>query len=278
MRATVSILALMFVAGCSQPPRDGTSATDDDATVAETVPGVDVTAAPGVAFRYHYGFRLPAERIAAVQEAHAAACERLGVARCRITAMRYTRDGDNRIDARLGFLLAPDLARAFGRDGIRAVEAAEGMVLDAQIVGEDAGAKIEQLARARDAAAADTRTIDARSAGTRGEARAELERQRANATDSARTAQAAIAEQRAALAATPVVFDYRAGQAIRSFDPASPLSHAADLAIASARWTLGTVLAALGVGLPPLAVLLLGLWLWARGRRLWNRHTAHHAA
>ncbi|WP_230770169.1 hypothetical protein [Sphingomonas sp. Leaf4] len=277
MRATVSILALIFVAGCSNPARDDGTTTADDATTVDSAPGVDVTAAPGVAFQYHYGFRLPAERIAAVQEAHAAACERLGVNRCRITAMRYSRDADNDVDARLGFLLAPELARAFGRDGIRAVEAAEGMVLDAQITGEDAGAKIGQLTRTRDAATADTRTIDARSIGTGREARAELERQRASATDAARTAQAAIAEQRASLAATPVVFDYRAGQAIRSFDPASPLTHAADLAVTSARWTLGTVLAALGVGLPPLAVALLGLWLWARGRRLWERRMAHGA-
>ncbi len=270
MRATVSILALALVAGCSQAP-------GDDSAADSVAPGVDVTAAPGVAFRYRYGFRLPGERIAAVQEAHAAACERLGVARCRITAMRYSRGSDNDIDARLGFLLSPDLARAFGRDGIRAVEAAEGMVLDAQITGEDAGAKIEQLSRARDAATADTRTIEARSAATDREARAELERQRANAIDTARNARAAIAEQRASLAATPVDFTYQAGAAIRGFDPASPLRYAIDLASTSARWTLGTVSAILGLGLPPLAVLLLGLWLWRRGKRAWDTRSAHAA-
>lgn len=259
MRYRASLFALLVVAGCSQAPSDPSE---------QAAPGVDVTAAPGVAFSYRYGFRLPAARIAAVQEAHAAACERLGIARCRITAMRYTRSEDNEISAMLGFSLAPELARSFGRDGIRGVEGAEGMLLDSEITGEDAGAKIDQLAQARDAAAADRSAIDARSGTTSREARAELERQRAAAVGSEREAGAAIAEQRAALAATPVVFDYRSGEAIRSFDPASPFTRAADLSVASARWTIGTALALIGLTLPPSALALLGLLLWRRVRPL----------
>lgn len=258
MRNRFPVLAALLLAGCSQAPSDQTG---------EAAPGVDVTAAPGVAFTYRYGFQLPAARIAAVQEAHAAACERLGIARCRITGMRYTRSEDNDISAMLGFSLAPELARTFGRDGIRGVEAAEGMLLDSEITGEDAGAKIDQLAQARDAAAADRAAIDARSGATSREARAELERQRATATGSERDAATAIAEQRAALAATPVTFEYRSGQAIRGFDPASPFTRAADLSIASARWTIGTALALFGLALPPLLLVLLGLWIWRRARR-----------
>jgi hypothetical protein len=259
MRNRSPVLAVLFLAGCSQAPTE---------QAGETAPGVDVTAAPGVAFSYRYGFRLPAARVASVQEAHAAACERLGIARCRITAMRYTRSEDNDISAMLGFSLAPELARSFGRDGIRGVEAADGTLLDSEITGEDAGARIDQLAQARDAAAADRATIDARSGATSREARAELERQRAAATGSEREATAAIAEQRAALAATPVVFDYRSGDAIRGFDPASPFTRAADLSVASARWTIGTALALIGLALPPLLLALLGLWAWRRVRRL----------
>ncbi|WP_156348447.1 hypothetical protein [Sphingomonas sp. Leaf23] len=234
----------------------------------EAAPGINVTAAPGVAFSYRYGFRLPAARIAAIQEAHAATCERLGIARCRITGMRYSRSEENEITATLGFSLAPDVARAFGRDGIRGVEAADGMLLDSEITGEDAGARIDQLAQAREAASAERAAIDARSGVTTHEARAELERQRAAATGSERDAAAAIAEQRAALAATPVVFEYRSGQAIRGFDPASPFTRAADLAVASARWTIGTALALIGLALPPLLLALLGLLLWRRVRHL----------
>lgn len=259
MRYRVPLLALLILAGCSKAPGDHSE---------EAAPGVDVTAAPGVAFSYRYGFRLPAARIASVQEAHAAACERLGIARCRITAMRYNRNEDNDISAMLGFSLAPELARSFGRDGIRGVEAAEGTLLQSEITGEDAGAKIDQLAHARDAAAADRAAIDSRSGTISREARAELERQRAAATGSERDANTAIAEQRAALAATPVVFEYQSGEAIHGFDPASPFTRAADLSVASARWTVGTALALIGLALPPLLLALLGLLLWRRVRPL----------
>ncbi|HMN84711.1 MAG TPA: hypothetical protein PKA74_01795, partial [Bauldia sp.] len=64
-----------------------------------------VTAAPGVAFNYRYAFSLPAGQIAAAQEAHAAACEQLGIARCRITGMRHQLLGENRVEAMLAFKL-----------------------------------------------------------------------------------------------------------------------------------------------------------------------------
>ena len=272
MRLGLGILIALLASGCGSVPDDSSG---DQAR--DHAPGINVTAAPGVAFRYAYTFRAPAPRISAVQEAHAAACERLGIARCRITAMRYARNSDNRIDASLGFRLAPELARAFGRDGIKAIEAAEGMVLTAQIDGDDAGARIEQLAGERETAATERVTIDSRTVGTTGEARAELERQRADSVAAARRADVGVAAQRAALAATPVTFAYVSGQAVRSFDAASPLTYAADLAIASARWTFGTTLALLGVALPPLMLALFGFWAWSRFARAWHARRARPA-
>jgi len=107
--------------------------------------GIAVTAAPGVAFSYHYAFRLPSARIAAAQEAHAQACEKLGIARCRITGMRYRLLGENNVEAMLAFKLDPAIARAFGKNGIGVVEAAQGTLVDAEITGTDAGAEISRL-------------------------------------------------------------------------------------------------------------------------------------
>ena len=74
-------------------------------------PNVGPTAAPGVAFNYRYAFRLAAPRIAAVQEQHAQLCERLTVARCRITGMRYRVVNERDIEAMLAFKLDPAVAR-----------------------------------------------------------------------------------------------------------------------------------------------------------------------
>ena len=86
MRWGVIGLALL-VLGCSKPEPDGQR---EEAKVADaSAPDVGITRTPGVALSYEYGFRLPIERIAAVQEQHAAQCEALTPARCRITGMNY---------------------------------------------------------------------------------------------------------------------------------------------------------------------------------------------
>ena len=115
----------VVLAGCSKVP-DRDYATSDNAMVSDMAvagraPGIDVTAAPGVAFAYRNAFRLPPDTIAGVQEAHAQACEKLGVARCRITGMRFRKLGENNVEADLAFKLAPGAARSFTREGIAAV-------------------------------------------------------------------------------------------------------------------------------------------------------------
>jgi hypothetical protein len=107
-------------------------------------PNVSPTAAPGVAFNYRYAFRLPSERIAEVQERHAATCEQLGVRRCRITGMLYRVVGENDVEAMLSFQLDPAIARHFGRAGVQAVTQAEGMLTESMITGEDVGSGIQR--------------------------------------------------------------------------------------------------------------------------------------
>jgi hypothetical protein len=105
-------------------------------------PGINVTSAPGVAFNYRYAFVLPDKSISAVQELHASACEKLGPAHCRITGMRYSLVDEDSIQGQLEFKLDPVLARNFGKEGIAAVEKAEGRLVDAAIEGTDVGGAI----------------------------------------------------------------------------------------------------------------------------------------
>ena len=50
---------------------------------------------------YRYAYRLPSAKISLVQEAHAQACEKLGLDRCRITGMRYRLVNQKDIEAML---------------------------------------------------------------------------------------------------------------------------------------------------------------------------------
>ena len=228
--------------------------------------GIGVTAAPGVAFNYHYAFRLPSEHIAAAQEAHATACEKLGIARCRITGMRYRLIGENNVEAMLAFKLDPEIARDFGKKGIAAVVEARGTLVDAEITGNDAGAEIDRLKVQRARAADEQKRLDAELAKPKlsQEERAELQRERAQVAQTISAANDNTAAQQESLANTPMEFDYGSGKAIRGFDASAPLTSAADTAIGSAQVTAAILLGILAIFGPPGIVVLLGWLAWRR--------------
>ena len=256
-------IAITMLAGCSKAPD-----TNDAPAASDTAgaPGIAVTAAPGVAFNYRYGFRLPPRAIAAVQEAHASTCEKLGIMRCRITGMDYRVVGENDIRGSLHFKLDPAIARAFGKRGIDIVQDAKGTLVSAEITGTDAAEAIERAGGTQAEAAAAVARADAALARSdaSAEERAELQRQRAAAATAARDAAATAADSRASLARTPMTFDYESGDAVRGFDT---LTSALDTMVASGQVTLAVLLGIVAIFGPPAIVFVIGLLLWRRMRR-----------
>jgi hypothetical protein len=177
-------------------------------------PEVSPTAAPGVAFDYRYAFRLPPERIGSVQEQHAAACEKLGPARCRITGMTYEQDGKEDVSAQLLLKLDPQIARRFGREASDLVTRADGLIATVEISGEDVGSVIESESQAQGEMGESLRRIEAQLAqkGRSGTERAELQRQAEQLRQSVRMSEQSVGERRKQLATTPMAFRYAAGE------------------------------------------------------------------
>jgi hypothetical protein len=215
MRRAFGFVVLILLAGCSRADRNGPPSASADNETAESSagPGVVPTAAPGVAFNYRYAFRLPAERIAAVQEEHAQACEKLGIARCRVTGMSFHRTSDEDIEARLDFRLDPALARAFGKQGIDAVAHADGLLAEAEISGEDEGPAIAAANRDETQQQGALRTAETRLArpGLGSAERAQLQAQVQQARDAISASRSQASEKQAMLAATPMTFAYASG-------------------------------------------------------------------
>ncbi|WP_432770496.1 MAG: hypothetical protein HEQ22_07090 [Sphingopyxis sp.] len=136
-------MALALI-GCSQQKADDaiTEASAEAAASDAATPDIGLSAAPGVAFDYSYAFRLADDRIAKVQEEHAAACEALGTQRCRIIDVRYQLSDEKLVEAQTQFKLEPGIARKFGAGAIASVERAEGVLADASVAGEDIGSDI----------------------------------------------------------------------------------------------------------------------------------------
>lgn len=274
MRVVLGLVMAASVAACSRAP-DSQQPQDAKMEVApdSAPPNVALTAAPGVAFTYDYTFRLPVARIARIQEEHAQACEKLGINRCRIVGMTYNVSPDDRIVASLSLKLAPELARAFAREGAVAVDRAEGMVAEAEIKGSDVGGVVRNADADATRLAAERARIDRdlasnprdRSRATLLEQRAAVQRRIEQVTEAA-----AIAHE--SLASTPVNFTYQPGPAVRGWQVRTPLVRAVETGRSSLELTLSALLQAVAALGPPLVALSL-LWLLWRGfgRRLWHR-------
>jgi hypothetical protein len=239
---------------------------------ASRAPGITPTAAPGVAFAYRYGFRLPDANISAAQEAHAAACEKLGLNKCRITGMTYQLDDRDRVFGTLRISIDPLLARGFGRDAIAVIEQQEGRLRYAEITGEDQNPALDEAARREGSA---NRTIAQLEAdlnkATKENERVQLREQIRQLRAEIEAARTTAVESEAKIQRTPMTFDYRGGGASgRGFAGENPVTEAWYLFVDSLATMVSVGLKFLAIVLPwLLLVLLVILGFRSRpGRRL----------
>ena len=274
------LLSAALLAACSQrqPQHDPAALKSLDASGEASAPGVDVTAAPGVAFDYRYAFRLPGNRISAVQEAHAQACEKLGLERCRITGMRYRLVNQTDVQAMLALRLDPKVARQFGKDATLAVEKADGMLVDQEIVGEDAGSRIAGASRSEAELREELRRAEAELSRpvptVRGGVTSQMGVDRQTLLDrieQIRGQLRALGESKAAdkdaLAGTPMVFNYGSGSVVPGFDVRSPMRDALQQSVDNLVGGFAAILVILITLVPWLLIAGLAIWAYRKGRR-----------
>jgi hypothetical protein len=281
MWSVAAVALVVGLAGCSQKEEAGEDLKTYDAeeSVARSeppsAPGIVPTAAPGVAFNYRYGFRLPDANISAAQEAHAAACEKLGLTRCRITGMTYELDQRDRVHASLALSIDPLLARTFGKDAIAVIERQDGKLRFAEITGEDQNPALDDAARRQGSADQRIAQLEADLAKAKGEnERVQLREQIRQLRAEIEQAQSQSVEAEAKIRRTPMTFTYQGGGASgRGFAGENPVTDAWYLFVDSLATLVSFVLKGLAVVLPWLALLLvivLGFRSrWGRKARAW---------
>ena len=273
---TLALAAILVATGCSRSDREQESPrrtqSFDVSEEKASAPGVDVTAAPGVAFNYRYAFRLPGNRIAQVQEAHAQACEKLGLDRCRITGMRYRLVNQKDIEAMLALRLDPAIARSFGKSATEVVSKADGMLVDQEISGEDVGSRIKAATRSEAQLRSDLAEIESQLTTMRANdpRRGELVARADELRSQIRSLGQSKSEGEDALAGTPMVFDYGSGSVIPGFDVRSPIREAFQDAGDNLVTGFAVILVIL-ITLIPWALLAgLLVWLIRYARRRWG--------
>jgi hypothetical protein len=257
------IAMLLSVASCSAPAPEGERESERSAVAG---PNVGVSQAAGVSLSYFYGFRLPAERIIAVQEEHAALCEALDAARCRVTGMSYDIGRNRAITASLQLKLAPDIARKFGKQGIDITVKRGGMLASALIESEDSGSVVATASS--DAAAIEAEkaqlTEQLSKAGLSSNERTELQRRLVELSEQQRTVRAAGDAATLKLASTPMSFRYTSGNVDAGLTDGAVVGAIKD-GWANVVVGFATILTILISVSPWIATAILLLWLWRWG-------------
>lgn len=269
-------MALALV-GCSQKAAEDAATTDSPAAEsaaeeggsadAASTPRIGVEAAPGVAFDYTYTFRLADKSISKVQEEHAAACETLGVQRCRIVDVRYQLSDEKLVEAQTQFKLEPGIARKFGANAIASVEKAEGVLADASVAGEDVGTEILASQQRSAGSEAEISRLEERlKAGGLGKAEraeilAQISQLRGQIGDERQSRRAGEAR----IAWTSVAFNYVSDGGLPGIGHENPFANAGETLMRSGSTALTFVLT-LGAAILPWGILFaLALAFW-RGR------------
>jgi hypothetical protein len=261
--ASLAGTALILCSSCSEKGPNGQGPQRTTAEDAGSPPNISPTAAPGVAFNYAYEFNLPDERISGTQEAHASACEKLGLARCRITGMSYSVDQHEQVSAELDLKLDPTIARQFGKEAQQTVQGNDGKLIRLDIGSSDEGQRIGEATKQKSDASAQIAQLQQELARTKPGTDAHtnlvsrIQALQQQASEQTRTIEAS----QAALASTPMEFHYYGRGGVPGFR-GNPLREAWQTLVTTVVWIISILLQALAV-LVPLTVLtaaLIALW------------------
>lgn len=253
-------LAALALCSCSQNNDSSQPQADRDAS---SPPNISPTAAPGVAFNYAYDFSLADDKIAATQEAHASACENLGLARCRITGMSYNVDQNEQVTAELDVKLDPLIARQFGKSAQQAVTGNDGKLVRLAIGSSDESQVITEASKQKGETASQIAALQQELARAKpgSTAHANLLTQIQALQQQSSEQSRNIAAGQAALATTPMEFHYYGRGGVPGFR-GNPLRQAWQTLVTTIVMIVGVLLQALAVLMPLgiLAALLIALW------------------
>lgn len=272
---SLSVIALLL-SSCSKNDQQAGRAPERQASDTASAPDVSPTAAPGVAFHFAYEFSLPDDHISLAQEAHASACEKLGLARCRITGMSYSVDQNEQVNAELDLKLDPLIARQFGKSAQQTVVGHDGKLIRLDIGSSDEGQNIEQATRQKVDVAAQIAELKKELAATKpgSDAHTSLLQQIQALQGQASEQSQAIATSQAALASTPMEFHYYGRGGVPGFR-GNPVREAWRTLVTTVVGIVGILLQALAILVPLglLLALLVAIWRLrpVRAVRAWFR-------
>ena len=226
-----------------------------------------------LAYRYNYGFQLPAKSVAATSKAHADMCLKAGPSKCQVLNSSTSSQNEDYVSANLSLRAAPDWLESFKAELQSSVEAAKGKMtnssvsaedLTRQILDTDARLKAQTTLRDRLQSLLATRNAELKDLLA-------LERELARVQGQIESATTTLNVLRKRVSMSVVDINYQSQSVAVSQSALSPIGRALKNFIGQFAYGLSNVIQFFAGILPWLIfVILPGLWIlrrWWRGRK-----------
>ncbi len=226
-----------------------------------------------LAYRYNYGFSLPAKSVAATSKSHADICLKAGPAKCQVLNSSTSAHNEDNVSANLSLRAQPAWLEIFKTEMQSSVEAAKGKMtnsgvsaqdLTRQILDTDARLKAQTTLRDRLQSLLATRNAELKDLLA-------LERELARVQGQIESATTTLAVLRKRVSMSVVDINYQSQSVAVSQSAISPIGRALKNFIGQFAYGLSSVIGFFANILPWLIfVILPGLWLlrrWWRGRK-----------
>ena len=227
-----------------------------------------------LAYRYNYGFQLPAKSVAATAKAHANMCLRAGPTKCQVLNSSTSAHNANHVNASLSLRAEPEWLETFKADLQSSVEAAKGKMTNSGVSAEDLTRQILDT----DARLKAQTTLRDRLQGLLATRNAELkdllalERELARVQGQIESATTTLNVLRKRVSMSVVDINYQSQSVAVSQSALAPIGHALKGFVGQFAYGLSNVIQFFAGILPWLIfVIIPGLWIfrrWWRGKKL----------
>ncbi len=237
-----------------------------------------------LAYRYNYGFSLPAKSVAATAKSHAQICLDAGPSKCQVLNSSTAAHNEDNVSANLSLRAQPAWLEIFKTEMQTSVEAAKGKMtnsgvsaqdLTRQILDTDARLKAQTTLRDRLQSLLATRNAELKDLLA-------LERELARVQGQIESATTTLAVLRKRVSMSVVDINYQSQSVAVSQSAISPIGRALNNFVGQFAYGLSSVIGFFANILPWLIfVILPGLWLlrrWWRGRKTPKRSKPKPAA
>jgi len=223
-----------------------------------------------LAYRYNFGYQLPAAAVVKTAQAHAELCQKAGPRTCQLLSSNSSKQSDTNSYARLSLRIAPNWLDTFKGEVSQSITAENGVLKDSGVSAEDLTRSIldtdARLNALRTLRSRLQKLLETKNADLKDLLALEREISRVQGQLESTTSQLKVLRKRVSMSVVDI--NYQSKPVAVSRDTVSPIGRALKAFFGNISQGIASVINVIAYILPWLILIIPGFWLV---RRLWRR-------